>query len=230
MNVVMTGEGRFVEVQGTAEGEALRPRPARRAARPRRRRHRHEIAELQRRVVAVPPGPRRAVIRLVLATANPHKAAEIAAILGPAVELDAPPPQRARRGGGRRHPGGQRPAQGGAIAGPPARPRSPTTPASRSMPWVAHPACTRPATRARRRRCRQRPAPARRARRGGGRRRRGAHGPVPHCGRGPPSRWHRDGRRGPSRAHRHRMRGADTASATTRCSSPTTATAAPSPR
>ena len=26
MNVVMTGDGRFVEVQGTAEGRALRPR------------------------------------------------------------------------------------------------------------------------------------------------------------------------------------------------------------
>ena len=26
MNVVMTGDGRFVEVQGTAEGDAVRPR------------------------------------------------------------------------------------------------------------------------------------------------------------------------------------------------------------
>ena len=38
MNVVVTGDGRFVEVQGTAEGDAVRPRRARPAARPRRRR------------------------------------------------------------------------------------------------------------------------------------------------------------------------------------------------
>ena len=36
MNVVMTGAGTFVEVQGTAEGAAVRPRRARRAARARR--------------------------------------------------------------------------------------------------------------------------------------------------------------------------------------------------
>ena len=37
MNVVVTGDGRFVEVQGTAEGAAVRPRRTRRPARPRRR-------------------------------------------------------------------------------------------------------------------------------------------------------------------------------------------------
>ena len=36
MNVICTGAGEFVEVQGTGEGERLRPRAARRAARPRR--------------------------------------------------------------------------------------------------------------------------------------------------------------------------------------------------
>ena len=35
MNVVMTGDGAFVEVQGTAEARAVRPGAARRAARPR---------------------------------------------------------------------------------------------------------------------------------------------------------------------------------------------------
>ena len=38
MNVVMTGDGRFVEVQGTAEGEPFDRRPARPAPRPGRRR------------------------------------------------------------------------------------------------------------------------------------------------------------------------------------------------
>ena len=43
MNVVMTGAGRFVEVQGTAEGEPFSPQRARRAARPRRGRHPRDL-------------------------------------------------------------------------------------------------------------------------------------------------------------------------------------------
>ena len=34
MNVVKTGDGRFIEVQGTAEADAVRTRGAQRAARP----------------------------------------------------------------------------------------------------------------------------------------------------------------------------------------------------
>ena len=37
MNVVQTGDGQFIEVQGTAEADTVRPRRAGRAARPRRR-------------------------------------------------------------------------------------------------------------------------------------------------------------------------------------------------
>jgi hypothetical protein len=40
MNVVMTGSGGIVEVQGTAEGDAVFPRHPRGAARPGDRRHR----------------------------------------------------------------------------------------------------------------------------------------------------------------------------------------------
>ena len=39
MNVIKTGDGRFIEVQGTAEGAPVRPRRPRRPPRPRRRRH-----------------------------------------------------------------------------------------------------------------------------------------------------------------------------------------------
>ena len=49
VNVVMTGDGRFVEVQSTAEQRAVRPRAARRAARPRRRRDRGARAHSSRR-------------------------------------------------------------------------------------------------------------------------------------------------------------------------------------
>ena len=53
----------------------------------------------------------------------------------------------ARRRRDRRHPRGQRPAEG---RGPASRPRAarawPTTPASRSTPSTARPACTRPAS------------------------------------------------------------------------------------
>ena len=59
MNVVMTGEGRFVEVQGTAEGAAVLPQRARRAARSRRARDRARSSTLQRELLAEPPAPRR---------------------------------------------------------------------------------------------------------------------------------------------------------------------------
>ena len=55
MNVVMTGDGRFVEVQGTAEGEPFgRARP-RRAARARRAGHHARSAALQLRACAAVP-------------------------------------------------------------------------------------------------------------------------------------------------------------------------------
>ncbi len=93
MNVVMTGAGRFVEVQGTAEGMAfsrgeldsllglaeagLRSSPAcRRPCWPNRRR---------------PVDGRADRMRLVLASANPDKVAEIAAILSAALDVELIP-------------------------------------------------------------------------------------------------------------------------------------------
>ena len=49
LNVVMTGDGRFVEVQATAEKVPFDRRAARRAARPRRRGHRRPAARSRRR-------------------------------------------------------------------------------------------------------------------------------------------------------------------------------------
>ena len=97
MNVVMTGSGRFVEVQGTAEGQAF---------------SRGELDELlalaeggiarllaaQAAVLAEPPAPRPTVtgpaLTVVLATANPDKAAEIAAIVAAARRTSASCPGR----------------------------------------------------------------------------------------------------------------------------------------
>jgi ribonuclease PH len=57
MNVVMTGEGRFIEVQGTAEGEAF-SRQDLDALLALAEGGIATIAELQRQVVATPPAPR----------------------------------------------------------------------------------------------------------------------------------------------------------------------------
>ena len=58
MNVVMTGDGRLVEVQATAERGAVLARAARRAARPRRRRDRGDRGRAARRVAARVPDSR----------------------------------------------------------------------------------------------------------------------------------------------------------------------------
>ena len=86
MNVVMTSSGRFIEVQGTAEGAAF---------------SRDELDSLlglassgissilamQAAVVADPPSPR---VKIVLATGNPGKAAEIRLILSEHELVDRP--------------------------------------------------------------------------------------------------------------------------------------------
>ena len=97
MNVVMTGSGRFVEVQGTAEGSPF----TRGELDELLALAEHGIAAADRRpagAVAAPSRPAavsrdRAELRLVLATANPDKAAEIVAILASRarIELAAPP-------------------------------------------------------------------------------------------------------------------------------------------
>jgi ribonuclease PH len=61
MNVVMTSEGRFVEVQGTAEGQAF-ARPELDAMLGLAEKGIAEILDLQATVIAVPPPPRRIVL------------------------------------------------------------------------------------------------------------------------------------------------------------------------
>ncbi len=115
MNVVVTGDGRFVEVQGTAEGA------------PFDRAELDRLLDLAARRVrgagqAAAGGPRPVTgpRRLVLATRNAHKVAELRRILAePAagvdgvevVGLDAFPGRPGRRRD-RRHLRGERPAQG----------------------------------------------------------------------------------------------------------------------
>ena len=121
MNVVMTGEGRFVEVQGTAEGVPFSPQRARRAARPGRAGDQRDLR-----------APARAAGRAAAAAARRPMTAPVAGHRQPRqgrarsprpaarrVELVPAPDRRARRRRGRRHARGQRPAQGG---GPRARP------------------------------------------------------------------------------------------------------------
>ena len=92
MNVVKTGDGRFIEVQGTAEGPPFERAGARRAARARRRRHPRARRAPARDSSATPaamtaPG-HLGRASLVIATTNPGKIREIAAILdGVPVEL-----------------------------------------------------------------------------------------------------------------------------------------------
>ena len=85
MNVVMTVAGRFVEVQGTAEGMAFTRGELDKSAGAGRGGH-QELMGQQTAILAEPPprlsGGRRAA-PLVLATANPDKVREIAASSGP---------------------------------------------------------------------------------------------------------------------------------------------------
>ena len=79
MNVVMTGAGRFVEVQGTAEGAAVLAERARRPARAGRGRHRRDLRRSSARCwPSRPAPPATPTVKFVLATANPDKAREIA--------------------------------------------------------------------------------------------------------------------------------------------------------
>ena len=81
MNVVMTGDGRFVELQGTAEGLAF-TRPDLDALLGLAEDGIAEIIVAQREMVAEPPLPRVAVLKLpvVVATQNADKAREITEI------------------------------------------------------------------------------------------------------------------------------------------------------
>ena len=95
------------------------------------------------------------MLRLVCASANPDKVAEIAGDprRGRHGRAAAPARRRGRRRRGRRHARGQRAAEGSApCAGRPASPRSPTTRVSRSTRSTAVRASRRRTSRGRRRR------------------------------------------------------------------------------
>ena len=161
MNVVMTGAGRFVEVQGTAEGMAFSRTEldellalaeagiaqlgaAQQRGRWPPRRHPRRPTPGERDGEGRPSGP----LTLVLATANPDKTAEIAAILGTgAIELLPRPPDLAEVEETGDDPARQRPAEGpGASPRPPGAPRWPTTRGWRWTPLGARPGCGRPAS------------------------------------------------------------------------------------
>ncbi len=113
MNVVMTSEGRFIEVQGTAEGLAFGRDRARRHARawPRRGSPRSWTCRptcWRRRRRRGVPWPR-SVTPVLFATGNPHKLAEVRSILGPLGDRRRRGP---RRRGDRHDVRGERPAQG----------------------------------------------------------------------------------------------------------------------
>ena len=110
MNVVMTEGGRFVEVQGTAEGLAFTRGELDSMLALAEAGHRRD-----RRPAARARGRRRpsAALRLLLATGNAHKVAEIAAILGPGFDVEAVDPGVEETG---RHVRGQRAAEGAGRA------------------------------------------------------------------------------------------------------------------
>ncbi len=149
-NFVITDSGRFVEIQGTAETDAVLARGLRAAGRPGA-----EGGARAVRPAAGRAGPGRddgmtaaSPVTVVLATRNRHKVGEIAALLA-----DCPPPGGHRRGGRRPGPDrGRDTFEGNALPRPsrrrppPACPRWPTIRGWRSTPWAAPPACTPRAT------------------------------------------------------------------------------------
>ena len=130
MNIVMTGAGSFVEVQGTAEGARVHPRRAGRAARPGREGLRRPHQAAAGVALLVTPG-------CFLASRNAKKLAEMERILrrAPARRRSARSRRRdgvRRAGRGPAHVRGQRVAQGARRAWRrPVCRRSPTTRAVR---------------------------------------------------------------------------------------------------
>ena len=123
MNVVMTGAGRFVEVQGTAEGMAF-SRSELDSLLGLAEAGIKELTGLQAAVLAEPPartvsGRRAARCGSCWRRPTPTRPTEIAAVLSAALRVDAgaPAARRARRGRGRRDPARQRPAQGAGAGG-----------------------------------------------------------------------------------------------------------------
>ena len=164
----MTGAGKFIEVQGTAEGAAFSRGELDALLGLAEHGHRPDLrapARADRGAARAAPA---VTLRLVLATANPDKAREIRAVLeqpGADVELVAAARRRARGRGDRRDARRERPAQGrGAARRHRARPRSATTPASRSTRSAGRPGVLQRALRGRGRDLRRQRRQAARAR------------------------------------------------------------------
>ena len=138
MNVVMTGSGRFIEVQGTAEGMpfsrgeleemlALAERASPSSSRPSRpswrsRPSRDEQSRDEHRVAMnVRSRNGSAPLKFVLATANPDKASEIMAVVrdvaGDGIVLVDRPPDRPRGRRDRRHARRERLLEGARARG-----------------------------------------------------------------------------------------------------------------
>ena len=204
MNVVMTGDGRFVEVQGTAEGDAVRPRLL------------DPLLDLGPRVARTSPASSRRPSRVravtaqvFLASRNAKKLEEMQRILGPTSGHRGPGP--------RRRPGVRRACRDradlprqrqdqGARRGPCHRPAiladdsGLCVDALNGMPGVLSARWAGSSTRTDRPRTRQQRAAARPAR---GRPRRASDRALHLCGRaGPPAG--RPGRRERRRGHHGR--------------------------
>ena len=152
MNVVMTGAGKFIEVQGTAEGAAFSRGELDVDARPRGARASARSSTCSASCSRCPRAAHAVTLRLVVATANPDKAREIADVLDRGLDVELIPrpasvPEVEETGttlleNARLKAEALRDATGRAT-------RWPTTPASRSTRSAARPASGAPATRAR---------------------------------------------------------------------------------
>ena len=145
MNVVMTGAGGFVEVQGTAEGAAFTRAEMDALLRLADKGIRELVAAQREALGAV-----KCAMRLVLASNNAKKLAELQALFAPlALELVHAGRARHRRGRrAARHLRRERAGQGAPCgAARAAARRSPTTRACASMRSAARRACCRRTTR-----------------------------------------------------------------------------------
>ena len=213
---------------GHGRGDGVHARRARPAARPRRARAGRDRRPAGRDGVGAAGDSTVTRLRLVCASANPDKVGRDPGDPRRRRRAAAAAGRRARRRRGRRHAGGQRPAQGGSHRRRRRRRRpSPTTPGWRSPPSTARPACTPAATPATHATLRRQPGQAAVARSPGATTAGPGSAPWPwSCG--PTARARRRGRL--RRDDRRGRAGRRAASATTPCSSPTTATGARSPR
>ncbi len=155
MNVVKTGDGRFIEVQGTAEGPPFERAGARRAAGARRRRHPAARVDCSARSSATHPAADDPVAHRTGARRRhdqPGKMREIVAILAGRAGRAADAGGLPRRSPSRRRPARRSPRTRGSRRSTTRTrwscPASPTTPGSRSPRSTTCPASTRRAGKA----------------------------------------------------------------------------------